>query len=583
MTHVKHRMSLGPNGSGGEGHTLVEERDTRTLASPNVTRRSFIGTGAALGATAGLAACQGSVAKPAATDAPRPSLGLAIVHTNDVHGHVEYDDVSLGLAAVAKLREQLEGEGYEVLLFDAGDAVQGTNVVNLHQGDTAIEFMNAIGYDALTLGNHEFDYGPDHLDGYRAAATFPLLSANVIVAETGKTRVDAHTTFTLKDGRKLGVFGLTTPETSTKANPLFVKGLSFLAADDLYACAQREVDALRAEGCDLVVCMAHLGEHDESAPNRARDVVAHVSGIDLVIDGHDHKEEEQVLKDASGHDTLVVESECHSHMVGIVYWGPDGALEHRFVRHDDTDAQDGEVAAPVHKAVEETEESLTEVVASTPFELYGYHNPGVRTEETNMGDFVADALLWKTQLVAEDSPNLALVNGGTIRDSLAAGDITEGGIVAVLPFINELVTIEVTGHELLEAFETSCSLTPKSLGGFPQVAGITYTIDTTVPFEEGEAYEGSVYHAPAKPGSRVRIDEVDGEPFDEDKTYVLATIDFVSGGGDTYHVFLDAAARSQKDCGVTLRDSFRDYLTDGCQGEVPGEYEKPQGRITVKL
>jgi hypothetical protein len=103
------------------------------------------------------------------------------------------------------------------------------------------------------------------------------------------------------------------------------------------------VDDLRAGGCDLVVCLAHLGESEDGAPNRACDVVAHVSGIDLVIDGHDHREEEQVLKDASGHDTLVVESECHSHMVGIVYWGPDGALEHRFVRHDDTDAQDGEV------------------------------------------------------------------------------------------------------------------------------------------------------------------------------------------------------------------------------------------------
>lgn len=139
---------------------MFEETDTRTLASPTVTRRSFIGAGAVLGTTAGLAACQKAATGPAVTEeVPRPSLGLAILHTNDAHGHVEYDEVSLGLAAVARLRQQLEEEGYEVLLLDAGDAVQGTNVVNLHEGTTAIDFMNAVGYDAMALGNHEFDFG----------------------------------------------------------------------------------------------------------------------------------------------------------------------------------------------------------------------------------------------------------------------------------------------------------------------------------------------------------------------------------------------------------------------------------------
>ena len=332
---------------------------------------------------------------------------------------------------------------------------------------------------------------------------------------------------------------------------------------------------------DLVVCLAHLGESEDGAPNRACDVVAHVSGIDLVIDGHDHREEEQVLKDASGNDTLVVEAECHTHMAGIVSWAADGSLEHRFVRHDDTNAEDEEVAALVRETVEETERGLTEVIASTPFELNGDSDPGVRTEETNLGDPVADAMLWQAQLVAEDSPVLAIVSAGTIRSTISAGDITVGNVLEALPFINELVTIEVTGRELLEALEASCSLTPKRMGGFPQVAGISFSIDTTVPFEPGEPYEGTVYHAPAHAGSRVRIDEVDGAPFDADATYAIVTIDFVGAGGDTYHVFLDASARSLKGCGVTLREAFRDYLTDGCSGEVPSEYERPQGRITI--
>lgn len=221
---------------------------------------------------------------------------LAIIHTNDTHGHDLLDDESLGLAAVRQLQKEYEAKGYEVLTFDAGDAVQGDILVGHSQGDVAIDFLNLCGYDAMAIGNHEFDYGQHKIYEYIEKAGFPLLSANVVVDSTGNLMFAPRTTFTLADGAKVGVFGLTTPSTYTTANPSLVQGLSFLQGEALYACAQEQANALRSEGCALVVCLAHLGELDVDAGNRARDVAEHTVGIDLIIDGHDHCEEHQVLK-----------------------------------------------------------------------------------------------------------------------------------------------------------------------------------------------------------------------------------------------------------------------------------------------
>lgn len=481
---------------------------------------------------------------------------------------------------MSQLVADWEQKGYEVLLFDAGDAVQGTNVVNRSKGDNAIMFMTNVGYDAMALGNHEFDYGLNKIADYTAAASFPLLAANVIVEETGKTLVEPQTIITLKDGRKVGVFGLVTPETFTKSNPIFVKGLVFHQGDKLYSCAQEQVDALRKENCDLVVCLGHLGEQEVSAPNRAQDVVAHVSGIDLFIDGHDHKEEGQGLLDASGNETLVVEADCHTHMVGIVTW-EDGKLERQLVRFGEYDGQDPEIAAIVKREVDSIEEKLSQVIATTDFELNGSTVPGLRTEETNLGDLVADAVLWEGQMRAEDAPDIAIVNGGTIRSSVPVGDITLGQITAMLPFINYVCTVQVTGAQLLEALEASCSETPEELGGFPQVAGITLSVNTQVPFEKGEMYPSSTYYQPAMPESRVTIKSVNGSPFDENATYTIATSDFISAGGDTYHAFADPSQDTMKGTDSLLSDALHQFLIDACGGAVPHEYEQSQGRIVI--
>ena len=196
--------------------------------------------------------------------------------TNDVHGAID------GYAKAAALKKTYEEMGAYVLLMDAGDFIQGDPTVSTGEGASAVELMNLAGYDVAAPGNHEFDYGYANLSKLADAADFPLVAANVLYG--GKTAFEDNVTFTAPDGTKIGVFGLDTPETATKAHPAKIKGVTFLAEDKLAACAQAQVDELKAAGCDVIICLGHLGIDDESTGNRSVDLLEEVDGIDLFID-----------------------------------------------------------------------------------------------------------------------------------------------------------------------------------------------------------------------------------------------------------------------------------------------------------
>lgn len=212
---------------------------------------------------------------------PEDSLSgkIVILHSNDVHGAIA------GYAKMATLKATYEAEGAEVILADAGDYSQGTVYVSLSKGATAVEMMNAAGYDVVTIGNHEFDYGAAQLKENMAAAEFQVLCANVL---EGDTTMFQDNTILERNGVKIGFFGLETPEAQTKANPALIKGLTFLARQEMYDCAQAQVDALKADGADIIVCLAHLGVDGESVPNTSNDLWNNTTGIDIIIDGHSH-------------------------------------------------------------------------------------------------------------------------------------------------------------------------------------------------------------------------------------------------------------------------------------------------------
>ena len=514
---------------------------------------------------------------------------LVILHTNDVHGRAVSANGVWGYAAITQVKKDLEAQGAQVLLLDAGDASQGTPLVNLDYGKTAFEFMNAAGYDAMAPGNHELDWGIDNLLQNAELANFPILAANITDKISGELKFKDHVIFE-KGDFKVGVFGLDTPEAMTKTHPDKVRGITFAAGEEQYACAQAQVDALKEAGCNLIVCVGHLGVDDESTGNRSKDVIANTTGIDLFIDGHSHTVIDggkEVESKTEGVKTLLVSTGEYFGNIGYVVFDGEKLTAKLWkcdsnILSDMYKPCDAEVAAVVNGRNEAVEAQLSAKFAKTEVDLEGNKAPGVRTQETNLGDFAADAILWSAQQAMGEQVVAALTNGGGIRASIKAGDITMKDMKTIFPFGNQVSVLTVTGAELLEALEAATFSTPDAIGAFPQVAGIVFTIDTTVPFEQGEQYPDSTYFAPKNPGARVTIETVGGQAFDKDALYTIATNDFTAAGGDTYYAFKYANATAGYKTGVALEDALVNYVQQVLGGVVGQQYAQPQGRITIK-
>ena len=513
-------------------------------------------------------------ADTAAASDPDLTGSTVILHTNDVHGSIA------GYAQVAALKQYYQSCGAYVLLFDAGDFIQGDPTVSASQGATAIELMNRAGYDAAALGNHEFDYGYENLTKLAKAAKFPILSANTLY--NGRTAFGDNKIFTAPDGTKIGVFGLETPETATKAHPGKIKGVTFPAGQEMFKIAQKQVDALKSQGCGIIVCPGHLGIDNESMGNRSIDLLNAVKGIDVFIDGHSHSDLEAVKAATGGTgkvgDTLLTSTGTKLAGIGCVVISKDGITATTIPTSELTTTPDKTVADRAAAIQKQIDDDYGTVFAKTTYELNGAKAPnGNRDGETNLGDLITDALVWGAKQNGE-AVDAAVTNGGGIRATVKAGDITKKDVNTVLPFGNTLSIVKVTGAELLEALEASTYCTPDALGGFPQVSGIVFTVDTAKTYDAGDLYPDSTYHAP-KSINRVTIQSVGGKPFDAKAVYTIATNDFMAAGGDTYYAFKTASANY--DLGVPMDEVLMDYIKTELKGVVGGTYAQPQGRITV--
>ena len=530
---------------------------------------------------------------------------VVILHTNDTHGaDMAVEGKSFGMAGVAQLKKDFQDAGAQVLLFSAGDSIMGKPLVSADLGKSAIAFMNAAGYDAMTVGNHELDFGIENLEELAKEAEFPILCADMTTEADGKTVFEGSKMFDL-DEVKVGVFGLATPETRTKADATKMPGIAFPEKEELYAVAQAQVDALKEDGADLIVCLGHLGIADESAGNQSIDVAQNVQGIDLLVDGHSHSTTAEIIA-AIGedtnvvNDTKIVSTGTALANVGVVVYDKDAkTLTDTLVPAAAYTSVDADTAKLVSDRNEIVKAEYGKKIAETEVDLNGSRSggeatatntqakvnfpegAGVRTAETNLGNFATDAILWQAKKsLGEDQVDAALTNGGGIRETLGAGDISMQDLLAVFPFGNTVATIDVTGAQLLEALEAGTCTTPDAIGAFPQVSGIAFTINTAVPYENGDQYPGSTYYAPAKPGSRVSIATVGGEAFDPAATYTIATNDFTAKGNDTYGVF--KAVGGWGDLGVSLEDALINYTTEALDGAITAEkYGETSGRITI--
>ena len=523
-----------------------------------------------------------------AAGAEKPLDGKTVIlHSNDVHGAIDL------YAAMAALKADYEAQGAEVILADAGDYSQGTVYVSVNKGADAVTMMNATGYDVVTLGNHEFDYGYAQLVENMKAAKFQVLCADVLGAD-GKTIYDANTIIE-KGGVKIGFFGLETPEAQTKANPKLIQGLKFLAGADgkeLYNCAAAQVADLKAKGADLVVCLAHLGVDESSEPYTSYDLAK--KGIDFIIDGHSHTvmtagpngEAIQSTGTAFANIGVITIDNATKKIVGNelkAIWHTEKNADGKSVTVVDYKTRDEKVAAAAKAIIDPIDKAYGEKFAVSEVALNGAKAPnGNRDSETNLGDLITDAMLWKVLADAEitvpEENVVAITNGGGIRASIGVGDVTKKDINTVLPFGNTLAVVYVKGSELLEALEASTYCTPESIGGFPQVAGMQFTVATYETYDKNdESYPNSTYYGP-KTINRVTIGSINGKDFDPEATYAVITNNFVAGG-DTYYAF--AAATNQFDTGLPLDEVVMEYITKELKGVIGETYAEPAGRIVV--
>ena len=494
-----------------------------------------------------------------------------ILHTNDVHGAIE------GYAYITALKADYEAKGAEVILVDAGDYSQGEVYVSDTKGLDAVEMMNVTGYDVVTLGNHEFDYGYAQLKENMTKADFKILCANVY-GEDGIPIFDANYTYTTKSGVKIGFFGMETPEAQTKANPALIKGLKF--DTDLKAVAEKQLEALKDD--DVVIALSHLGVDDSSKPYTSYDLYNAAKGIDFIIDGHSHS----VMTKGKNGEPIQSTGTKFANIGVIVIDDASKKIESNSLYEikEDT-AKDAAVAAAAQKIIDRIDKEYGAVFAKSKVELNGAKAPnGNRDGETNNGDLITDAMLWKAMqnkegLTVNEDHVVAITNGGGIRAAIKAGDVTKKDIKTVLPFGNTIEVIYVTGTELLEALEASTFCVPESIGGFPQVSGISYTISTGAVYDaNAETYPASTYYGP-KSINRVTINSINGKDFKLGDTYAVVTNNFSAAGGDTYYAF--KAATAKFDTGVPLDEAVMEYVTKELKGVIGEQYAAPQGRILM--
>lgn len=437
---------------------------------------------------------------------------ITVFHVNDMHSRVEETADHIGYAKLSAIVKKYRMDHPGTLLLDAGDTFHGQTIANLVKGESVLRVMNEIGFDAMAPGNHDFNYGTDRLAELAEAAEFPVLSANTRKSD-GARLLEPYTIREL-EGLRIGIFGLTTPETAYKTHPNNVQGIEFA---DPVAEAKKVVAELK-DKTDVIIALAHLGV-DSSSTDTSIKVAEAVPEIDVIVDGHSHTKLDSGMRVG---DVLIAQTGEYGKNIGkIELTVREGIVMDKkaslLSRAEAESVQpDAEVTAIVDAVKKEQEKELSQVIGSTGVRLDGERET-VRKGESNLGNLIADAMLEET------GADIAITNGGGIRASIEPGPVTKGQIVSVLLFGNYIQTKKVKGSAILEALELGVSSYPEPLGGFPHLGGMTVKFD------------------PSRPkGERIVAAHVRGLPLESDREYVLATNDFMAAGGDQYTMWKDA-------------------------------------------
>ena len=493
-------------------------------------------------------------------DSGSDDKSIVILYENDVHCSID------GYTRLAGLRDAIAASDTAwTATVSCGDYLQGGNAGALSRGQYIVDVMKAVGYDAVTLGNHEFDYGADRMLELVPQIGAPVLCANLYKSGSSEP---CFASYTIRDygTRHVAFVGVTTPESMIGESYSFYDSdgnqLYDLRTDDVCNLVQAAVNEARSKGADYVVVLSHLGEEQPALGITSHQLIAATRGIDVVLDGHSHSVIPcDEVPNLDGTLVPVTQTGTQFANIGKLVITADGRISTTLIPFEEIPYESASVSAAIEKVHQELDQVTARKIAHSDFDLIMRDADGnrlIRRGETNLADLLTDAV--RDVLDAQ----IGLFNGGGFRNGISAGDITYGDIVNAQPFDDHLSKFEASGAQILSMLERCTSSLPAEEGQFPQVSGLRYTI-----------------HQQSDTVSDVAVlDEASGNwiPIDQAASYTIASSDYYARGG-----FYDTL----KDCKQLfystglVRDALADYLETTLGGIVPDRYAQPQGRITI--
>ena len=516
---------------------------------------------------------------------------IVVLYDNDVHCAVH------GYPVVAGLRDSLVRMGCHVAVVSAGDFSFGGPFGVASKGEFIVRMMNAVGYDAACLGNHEFDYGMEQLRHLESMLTAPLLCCNLREVESGKLKVEKSqlsTPFAPFVVRRYGdvsvaFVGITTPNTMYTSAPKSFQDregnyIYHFSLATLSQVLQRAVDAAKAAGADIVVLLSHLGD-SEGEPNSVQ-IAAQVTGVDVILDGHDHHIIPcRNIRDKEGKAVLLTSTGKHFQYVGMLtvetgngkLKAENSRLSTRLLRIDSlrhSGCVNAAVADTLLRVKELYDLYANRVVAYSDVDLVAEEDDirVCRLRETNLGNLVADACRFRLQT------DISIVNGGSLRENLPAGPVTYNRLLSSCPYTNNVVVIRTTGQDILDALEIALRGYPKADGCFPQVSGLTFAFDPTIP--TGVVLDSRGVFQRVEGARRVSDVRVGQKPLDPEETYTIAGPEYILiNGGDAYAFPHKEVLKTAATSDLQL---LEDYMTENLHGRIAAPYDTVQGRIVIK-
>ena len=506
---------------------------------------------------------------------------IVILYDNDVHCSVD------GYAKMAALKAEKQAETPYVTLVSAGDYVQGGSMGAASKGGYIITIMNAVGYDYVTLGNHEFDYAIPRLKELTSELTATVLCCNLIDLEAGKRMFKPYEIVDY-GGTKVAFIGAATPYSFSSSTPAYFqddKGeyIYSLCIDTYYDMFQNYVNDARYQGADYVVAITHLGDDVEVDPINSQELARHTEGIDVILDGHSHSlVPERILTNKAGKKVLYSQTAAHFENLGVMTIRPNGKITLELVPTESYTKEDPRVKAVTDSLKEVYEKMGARRIGYSEVKLPAKDTDGdwlVRNQETALGDFCADAF---RHILSTD---IAFAGGGSLRDDLDAGEIQYDDIFNVFPFNNTTSIAELTGQEILDVLEFSVYSYPVDFGGFLHVSGLTFTFDPSIEspviVDENKAFV-KLDGGPRRVSDVKVLNGSTGvyEPIDLTRKYLVGSTNYLlNDAGDGYEMLEDRG----KSTGKADIEALEVYISRDLHGVIPASlYGQSAGRITVK-